>query len=185
MRSRGCAGSRAKVAAGAATLGSSASVAPAAPAAKNEAPTLRLDDAVKPTRVALELTLVPERTTFEGRVTIDLDVRAPVATIWLNATDLGIANATIGGKPARMVPGNEDVVGFTTGETIAKGRATIEVAYTGAIDRTKSRGVYARRPTLRRTTGTPTPSSKRSTRGGPFLASISRTRRCRGSSPST
>ena len=108
-------------------------------------PTLRLGDDVRPTGYAVDLTIVPARTRFQGAVSIAAEVRRPVTIVWLNATELDIAQASLGGHPARVVPGNEDFIGLTTGSALPPGPLAIDVRYSGKIDHEKSRGIYAER----------------------------------------
>ena len=91
----------------------------AAPA--GEAPKLRLGDSVLPRHFAVEMTLEPGKDTFSGVVDIDVEVRQPQDTIWLNAVDLTIHDVSIGGMPARTVAGNSQVVGLSTGQVVPAG----------------------------------------------------------------
>ena len=106
-------------------------------------PELRLSGDVRPIRVALDLTIVPDRPTFHGRVSIAAQVVRPVPVVWLNATELDIARAALDGQPARVVASNDDFIGLSTGTAIPAGPLTIEVSYSGKIDRDKSQGIYA------------------------------------------
>ena len=106
-------------------------------------PELRLSGDVRPIRVALDLTIVPDRPTFRGRVSIAAQVVRPVPVVWLNATELDIARAALDGQPARVVASNDDFIGLSTGTAIPAGPLTIEVSYSGKIDRDKSQGIYA------------------------------------------
>ena len=106
-------------------------------------PALRLPGDVKPTKYALDLTIVPDQPKATGRVSIDADVVKPTRVVWLNATDLVIANATIGGRPARVIKGGEDFVGITTDAELAPGTTVLTLDFTAAIDSSKSRGIYS------------------------------------------
>jgi alanyl aminopeptidase len=118
-------------------------VAPAAAVPDPAPPALRIGTDVVPTRVALDLTIVPDQTTFKGRVAIDARVAAPTRVVWLNATELVIEAATLNAQPARVIPGGDDFIGLTTDAELAPGPLVIEVAYGGTIGRTKSQGIYA------------------------------------------
>src|ERR1022692_4462278 len=83
-------------------------------AAPGEAPKLRLGNSVLPQHYAVELTLEPGKDTFSGIVDIDVDVRQPQDTIWLNALEIAIHDATIGGKAAKTVAGSTQVTGLST-----------------------------------------------------------------------
>jgi aminopeptidase N len=106
-------------------------------------PALKLSGDVVPRRYTLDFTIVPDQETFSGRTTIDATVVKPTRVVWLNATELQISSASLGGQKARVIPGGEDFVGFTTEAELEPGPVTIDVTYTGAIDRARSRGIYA------------------------------------------
>lgn len=123
--------------------------APAAPAAAAipdpSPPALRLPGDVKPTGYALELTVVPDQPTAAGRVQIAAEVVRPARVVWLDAAGLTIARAALDGKPARLIRGGDDFVGFTIDRELAAGSLAIDVAFTAPIDRGKSRGIYSER----------------------------------------
>lgn len=106
-------------------------------------PALRLPGDVHPTKYTLDLTILPDQPTATGRVTIDTEVARPTRVVWLNATDLAITKATIGGRAARVVPGGEDFVGLTLDSELAAGATTLAIDFTAKIDPTKSRGIYS------------------------------------------
>ena len=106
-------------------------------------PALRLSDDVRPTRYALELTIVPEQTAFQGHVAIEATVAKSAKVVWLNATGLDITRASLSGREARVIKANDDFIGLTTDHELSEGPLIIDVAYTGTIDREKSRGIYA------------------------------------------
>ena len=119
----------------------SAVAAPAPPA-----PALRLPDGVRPTRYAAELTVDPRAPRFSGRVTIDLDVARPTRVIWINATDLAIASATITSgvstESAEVAAADDDFTRVTAPHTLPAGPARLTLVYQGALDATRSRGLY-------------------------------------------
>ena len=71
-------------------------------------PKLRLPAGVHPTRMALDLTIIPGQPRFSGKVDIDLALDAPTTLVWLNATELTVDAAELraGGTihRARVVP---------------------------------------------------------------------------------
>lgn len=111
-------------------------------AAPGTAPTLRLGDSVRPAHYAVELTIEPGKDTFRGAVDIDVDLREPKDTIWLNAVALEIRDATIGGKPAKTVPGNSQVIGLATGRDVPAGRTRLHIVYDGHISNNSSAGIF-------------------------------------------
>ncbi len=112
-------------------------------------PTLRLPDSVKPVRYSAELTIVPSESSFRGAIDIDLEVRKPTDTIWLNAGFLTVELARIEGTgapaPARIVPGGDDFVGFEFDQALAPGPARLHVEYRGEINKKDTGGVFSQR----------------------------------------
>jgi aminopeptidase N len=106
-------------------------------------PALRLPGDVRPTKYALDLTIVPDQPRATGHVTIDAEVVKPTRVVWLNATDLVIAKATIGGRTARVINGGEDFIGLTTGAELPSGTTVLALDFTSPIDASKSRGIYS------------------------------------------
>ncbi len=111
------------------------------------APDLRLPDAVRPVREALDLELDPAQERYRGSARIEVELREPAATIWLHAYGLAIESARIvsagGAQPARTVAGAPGFLGLALERPVAAGRATIEIEFSGAFDRVRSRGLYA------------------------------------------
>ncbi len=105
-------------------------------------PSLRLGNSVNPVHYAVELTVTPGQPTFSGRVDMDIDIAEPQEVIWLNAVGLSVSKASIGSQPATVVPGNEQVVGFTTGASLKPGRTTLRVTYTGRVSKNSSAGIF-------------------------------------------
>ncbi|HXU71222.1 MAG TPA: M1 family metallopeptidase [Polyangia bacterium] len=110
-------------------------------------PKLRLDDGARPTRYDARITVNPADPTFHGSIDIDLAIRKPTDTLWLNATELTIEKAafTIGGAtvPARIIAGNDDFVGFAAGKALPAGAAKLHVEWKGPISRKEDRGLFA------------------------------------------
>lgn len=106
-------------------------------------PALRLPGDVRPTKYALDLTIVPDQPRASGRVSIDAEVVKSTRVVWLNATDLVIAKATIGGRPARVIKGGEDFIGLTTDAELPTGTTVLALDFTAPIDSSKSRGIYS------------------------------------------
>lgn len=106
-------------------------------------PGLRLPGDIRPTKYALDLSIIPDQPKVTGHVTIDTEVTKPTRVVWLNATDLVIAKAAIGGRNARVIPGGDDFIGLTLDSDIPTGTTTIAVDFTASIDATKSRGIYS------------------------------------------
>ena len=106
-------------------------VATPAPAAT---PT-QLPEGVEP--IAYDLSLTPDaaKLAFKGRVSVTVQVSAPVNRITLNAVDLALIGATLDGKPAKAIayPKTQRAT-FSIGRPIAPGRHVLRIDYTGKIN---------------------------------------------------
>ncbi len=112
----------------------------------------RLPGKVRPS--AYRLVLEPDLETFavRGEVAVDVDVREAVREIVLNAAELEIGEASVGGTrlEARLDAARERVT-LVAKEPLAPGRATLTLRFTGTISE-KMRGFY--RSTYARADGT-------------------------------
>ena len=113
------------------------SLIPALALAEPKPPTLRLPDGARPTHATVELTIDPAQDHFVGVEDLDLDVKGPLATLWLNADELTIskAEAKVGGKiiAARVLPQPKSFVGFAFATPLPAGKATLHVEWTGTL----------------------------------------------------
>ncbi len=111
-----------------------------------EPPTLRLPGDVQPVRYRLDLTLIPEQDTFTGQIEIDLDIRRPAETVWLNARNLSLDNAKFVAagrtRTAKILPGGKEFAGFALPTAIAAGTAKLQVAFHGQLNKNGSDGLF-------------------------------------------
>jgi alanyl aminopeptidase len=118
------------------------------PACLAAQPKLRLSEVedAAPVRYQATLDLDPARDSFSGAVTIQLSVRKPVETLWLNANRIRVkeASATEGGKSwkATAVPGGDDFLGLKFDSPLPAGAAEIHVTYTAEVRHGDSSGVF-------------------------------------------
>jgi alanyl aminopeptidase len=130
-------------------------VDPGPPVARREPPTppgLRLDGRVRPTRYAVELTVVPTQEAFTGKAVLALAVAEPTTVIWLHAVDLTVTSATIkaGDKvqqaravaPAPLTDENKEYLAFVVDQPIGPGPAELAIDYTGKIYTNEYDGLY-------------------------------------------
>jgi len=108
-------------------------------------PVFRLPGDVVPASYALDFTIVPDQPTAAGNLHIAATVVRAARVVWLNATDLVIRHAELDGRPARVIPGGPDFIGLAADRELAPGAVAIDVAFTAAIDRQKSQGIYSER----------------------------------------
>ncbi|MBV9501290.1 MAG: M1 family metallopeptidase [Acidobacteriaceae bacterium] len=110
------------------------------------APTLRLPDTVRPLRYSASLQLTPGQDRFSGTIRIDLDVRQPTSTVWLNAKALQFESGSISHGGSRIgvqfesVP--KDFLAVKTPEPLAAGKVQLEIKYTGEVSRTLTDGAF-------------------------------------------
>jgi aminopeptidase N len=120
--------------------------APAASAAADV--TTQLPRTARPSHYAIEVTPHADKMTFDGKVSIDIDVLAPTSTIVLQAANLTFGNSTLvakGGKPqaARVsVDAEQQTASFAFDKTLAPGRYTLSTDYAGVIN-TQANGLFA------------------------------------------
>ena len=108
-------------------------------------PALRLPDVAKPIHYAVDLRIEPGKDTFSGRVDIEIAFLKSARLLWLNAVDLKIQSAELDWRGSKVqvhvTPGSDQFVGFEFPREIS-GNGVLHVAYTGAISRTSSAGVF-------------------------------------------
>ena len=143
----GCSGSASAPPVTPPPAGAATPPATAAPAGRPmRAPGLQLGDEVKPVRYALDLTLVPERDHFTGRVDIEVALAVETDAIVLHADELTIESASVvaGGEEvaARPVLLPPDFVGLALARPVGAGSAHIRIGYRGKLDAAESDGLY-------------------------------------------
>src|SRR5262249_9517008 len=111
-------------------------------------PKLRLAEvqSVSPVRYRAELSLDPEKPQFAGAIEMALDIKAPLQTLWLNATDIAVAEAALTVK-GQSVPAKASTVatGFLAlhfDRTIPTGPADLRIRYAGNVRQKDSSGVF-------------------------------------------
>ena len=119
---------------------------PSSPATAAPLPELQLPRDAVPVAYRLEVTLVPDRERFEGRVEIDVTVARTLPALFLHARGLDVSSATVtaGGAeiPARLeqlTP--EGVARLTPSRPIPAGPATLRFSYSGPWNG-QSTGLY-------------------------------------------
>jgi len=126
-----------------ALLASEPTPAPAAPQPTPEAPKLRLPAGVVPLRGELDLAVDPAGEHHSGEARYQVRLDAPTQVVWLHAEGLEIGRATVGGKLARPVLAEGGFLGLALEAPAPAGTTQIVIAFTGEIDRVRSRGLYA------------------------------------------
>jgi aminopeptidase N len=112
-------------------------------AADPKPPAFRLPGDVVPIRQRIELTIKPGEPRASGTIHIDATVVKPTRVVWLNATEVTVHDATLGGKPARVIAGTADAIGLAVDSDLPAGPIAIEAAFGAGIDGERSRGMYS------------------------------------------
>ena len=96
----------------------------------------------------VQLTVDPARETFEGSVSIDIELKDPTSLIWLNAKNLtiGLAFITEGDtiRPVKVISSPGERIGIDAGQPLT-GSATIRITYQGRLDDKALSGPYRRK----------------------------------------
>ena len=100
-----------------------------------------------PHHYAITITPHAEALGFDGTVAIDLDVTKPTRTLTLNAANLTIARASLGGRGAPLpatisTDEKAQTATFDFGRTVAPGAYRLTIDYSGKIN-TQANGLFA------------------------------------------
>jgi cytosol alanyl aminopeptidase len=100
-------------------------------------PRLKLDDAVRPLRYDVDLTVIPGERSFSGSVNIAVRLIQPSAVVWLNATSLVFDEAMVRthdhSYAAVVESGAQGFVALRLPNLIPAGIATLHIRYKGEI----------------------------------------------------
>ena len=111
-----------------------------------EAPTLKLPETAAPTSYQVELKLDPASPKFSGNITIELNIKQPLETLWLNGAKIDVQNAqlTAGGQTyqANASPSGDDFLGLHFNSNVPAGNAELRIAYTGNVRQQDSSGIF-------------------------------------------
>src|ERR1700744_3466918 len=120
----------------------------ATPAAAEQA-TTQLPRNVRPTHYDVAITPHAEAMSFDGKVTVTVDVLQPTGSITLNAIDMTFSSVTltpIKGKPLPApkvsIDAENQTATFTFAKPIAKGEYRLAMSYAGKIG-TQANGLFA------------------------------------------
>ncbi len=105
-------------------------------------PTFRLPTDVMPARQTIELTIDPTKASAAGAIHVDANVAKPTRVVWMNAVDLHVHDAMLGGKPARVIE-KGDVIGLVADAEFPLGPLAIDAKFEAPIDKDRSRGLYS------------------------------------------
>jgi alanyl aminopeptidase len=112
------------------------------------APQFRLPNTARPTHYALDLTIQPDQPTFRGTATIDVELAARTAVVWLNARDLTVSHVDV--KSGAHTSGarsrtNGEFLAVDFPSAMGPGAITLTIQYTGLLSDTANVGAYRKR----------------------------------------
>ena len=114
-----------------------------------EVATTQLPRGVVPTLYDVSVTPHAESLTFDGRVTINIDVLEPTRSITLNALDLAFSSVVLSGADGTRMPASdvavdakEQTATFTFAEAVPQGAYRLAIVYAGKIG-TQANGLFA------------------------------------------
>jgi aminopeptidase N len=112
-------------------------------------PAFLLPGDIAPLRHTIELTIDPNKPTFDGWARIDVDLKKRASVIWVNGKDLTPveASVTVEGRmiPARAENSGGEFIGLTLPAPVGPGPATISIRYRGRLDEKLVLGAYRRK----------------------------------------
>src|SRR4051794_17931065 len=86
---------------------------------------------IQPTSYKADLTLDPAKDTYSGSITIQMQVKKPARTIWLNQEKLSIKSAVLTSQGVEhkgmATSGGEDFVGIAFDSAIPAGPAVLSI----------------------------------------------------------
>jgi alanyl aminopeptidase len=109
-------------------------------------PQMRLGDAVKPLAYHADLTIVPTKDRFNGKLVIDIEVMQAQKLFWLNATNLDVKSASLSldGKTlhAKLIKTKQDFIGLQFAAPLALGQGRLTLLYSGEFSHKNTRGLF-------------------------------------------
>ena len=111
-------------------------------------PTGQLGEAAVPTHYDIDLTILPGRETFSGKVAIDVEINEPAPVIWLHGNRLDVSTVSLttpdGGEIAATYEQLHEtgVAKVSLAETPPAGPATLHFTYTAPFNQSLE-GLYA------------------------------------------
>lgn len=114
-------------------------------AAFAQPPSFLLPDDVVPKKHTIDMTIDPAKDTFEGTARIDVDLKKPASTIWLNAKDITPLEASIGKQKAKPETVGDEFIALHLDTPAHAGVVTISIRYQGKLDEKSIVGPYRKK----------------------------------------
>jgi alanyl aminopeptidase len=109
------------------------------------APAFLLPGDVVPLKHTIDMTIDPDRDTFTGHAIIDVEIKRPLALIWLNAKDIVPLDVMVGSKKARAEAMGDEFIGIELDSPLKPGRTSIDIRYRGKLDEKAIVGPYRKK----------------------------------------
>jgi alanyl aminopeptidase len=101
---------------------------------------------IQPSSYRADLTLDPGKDIYSGSISIQMQVKKPAETIWLNQEKLSIKSAVLTSQGVEhkgtTVSGGDDFVGIHFDSAIPAGPAVLAIQYTGGVISKNSSGIF-------------------------------------------
>ncbi len=109
-----------------------------------QTPTFLLPDDVVPKKHMIEMTIDPAKDSFEGFSRIEVEVKKPAKTIWINAKDLVATEASVGKQKARAEAVGDEFLALHLDAPVS-GATTLAIRYQGKLDEKLIVGAYRKK----------------------------------------
>lgn len=110
---------------------------------------MRLTDKVVPMAYRLALTVDPDQPRHSGEVSIDIDIKTATPVIRLHASHIEVSAAQLTQTgviyPATVTAGGQERLELGFASTLAAGRATLHLRFSGRIEDKGSQGLFRQR----------------------------------------
>jgi cytosol alanyl aminopeptidase len=106
---------------------------------------MRLPASFTPLAQRVELSVVPSAERFHGTTELDLELRIPTDTLWLNARGLDVQTASVrvgDSEVTAQISFSAERVGLRFSRPLGTGQATLRLAFAGVISVTEDAGIF-------------------------------------------
>jgi aminopeptidase N len=114
--------------------------------AAEQAPQLRLPETVAPVSYRAQLTLDPAKEAFSGVIEIQVKIKQPIQSLWLNGAQLAVSDAVLkaDGKTFNAKPtlAGHDFIGLQFASPVPASTGELTLHYSGKIRLQDSSGVF-------------------------------------------
>ena len=109
-------------------------------------PVMRLGSAVLPLAYELDLRIVPEQDQFQGKITIELELKEDTDFFWMNGNELKLQSAQLSQNgqlySAQIVAEQKEFIGLQFAQKLKKGKGKLLISYRGEFSKTNTSGLF-------------------------------------------